>query len=36
MWRFRLAEITLVDGTEFSTIKTSGASVFFIIKGVPK
>ena len=33
---FRLAEIALVDGTAFSSLKMSRASLFFIVDGVPK
>jgi hypothetical protein len=33
---FRLAEVSLVDGTDFSALKMSRASLFFIIKNVVK
>ena len=33
---FRLAEVSLVDGTDFTALKMPRASLFFIIKGVVK
>jgi hypothetical protein len=33
---FRLAEVSLVDGTDFTAMKMPRASLFFIIKGVVK
>jgi hypothetical protein len=33
---FRLAEVSLVDGTDFTAMKMSRASLFFIIKGMVK
>jgi hypothetical protein len=33
---FRLAEVSLVDGTDFTALKMSRASLFFIIKNVVK
>jgi hypothetical protein len=33
---FRLAEVSLIDGSDFTALKMSRASLFFIIKGVVK